>query len=102
MLNCTVGDQGDCEPEEAGSAIARRPEHVHSHGLNRNRNSIEDKSETRPPEAGGKHPPTPLKGGSVKNSLTNAWSEVCCYLKSDLASTACSTHLSDEYDRCFP
>jgi GntR family transcriptional regulator len=71
-------------------------------GLNKEIKSIEERNEIGPPEAGGKLPPTPLKGGSVNTSrLTNAWAQVCCVLKSDLASTACSTRLSDDYDRCF-
>ncbi len=83
----------------AGVRVAAGPA---SRDMNREMNSIEEVSGTCPHEAGGKLPPTPLKGGSVNTSLfTNSWAQVCCVLKSDLASTACSTHLSDDYDRCF-
>ncbi len=85
------------EPAERRNRAGRA-----SRDVNSERNSIEVGSETCPLEAGEQLPPSPLKGGSVDTlEPVDQWARVLCVLKSDLASTACSTRFTDDYDQYF-
>ena len=100
----TSDNRGGREEEWTGPDKDRDGDCLRSQGVNRDLSSIEECKEASPPDAGGNHPPTPLNEGGVENEseeLVNAWSAVCCVLKSELSSTACFTDFTDEYDRYF-